>query len=125
MEKTVSFPLFSPGQRHMLCRLVFTGILTSLLNSFFSKTLIHQLGSPAIQYPYVDPTYWLYVLSGIPRFLTTHAVVGWVFDAGLFATCLLVLYDPRRRFPILLFFLLYCIYLLCFQLYGNARTGGK
>jgi hypothetical protein len=127
MEQTLnpSRPVFTPARRAWLCRLVFACILVSLLYSFFSRTMIHQWCGPSLRYPYVDPTYWLLLLSGIPSFLSGHYVAALVFDLALFASCLLVLIFPGRRLFVIIFFLLYGIYFLTINLYGNWHTSGK
>lgn len=123
MESPVTF--FTAPVRKWLCRIVFSGILLSLLYSYFSQTLLHQLCRPVLRYPYVDPSYWLMTLSGIPAFLTHYPVIAGLFDAALFGTCLLVLIRPERRLYIGIFLVLYAIYFFTFNLYGNLHTGGK
>jgi len=115
-------PLLTSSQRTGLCRLVFAFILVSLIYSFFSKTMIHQWQGPSLRYPYVDFTYWLLLLSGIPSFLVGHYVAAVLFDLALFTVCILVLIFPQRRLFIVLFFILYGVYFLTLNLYGGLHT---
>ncbi len=114
--------------RHLqvrLCRLVFACIMGSLLYAFFSHTMLHQLQGPVLQYPYVDPSYWVMVLSGVPGFLVGHYWAALVFDVCLFASCVLVLVFPGRRWLVAVFFVLYVVFFFTYNLYGNWHTSSK
>jgi hypothetical protein len=115
----------SSAGRDWLCRFVFSIILAFLLYYFFSHTLLHQLGQPALTYPYVDPSYWLILLTGLPAMLTHAPIASALFDTTLVLSCVLVVFMPRRRIFIILFFFLYGTYFIVFNLYGGLHTGSR
>jgi hypothetical protein len=116
---------YTLAERDRICRLVFTFILLSLLYSFFSHTLVHQLQAPVLRFPYVDPSYWILHLASIPEFITGHFIVAGLFDGTLFLTCILTLLFPASRSFIIFFFGLYLIYFITFNSYGALHTGSK
>jgi hypothetical protein len=127
MEKALMSapPLFTTSERKWLCRLTFTFILLSLFYSFISHTLVHQMVNPVLRYPYVNPSFWLLILSGIPGFISGHPAVSLLFDISLAGSCILVLVKPDRRFLVLLFFILYSVYFSIYNIYGAEFTNYK
>lgn len=116
---------YTSAQRQRMCRLVFSFILLSLLYSFFSHTLVHQLQAPVLKFPYVDLCYWALHLASIPEFISGHFIVAALFDGMLFLTCLLTLLFPERRWFAVLFFGLYFIYFIIVNTYGALHTSSK
>lgn len=111
--------------RKTLCRLVFGFIFLFLVYYAYSNTLVHQLRSPVLIFPYVDVTYWIFHLLKIPEFITGNNTVSWCFDISLFTFCILSFLFPARRLFVTLFFILYFIYFIIFNTYGNHHTHSK
>jgi hypothetical protein len=118
-------PVYTAADRRRMCRIVFTFILFSLAYSWFSDTLVHQLRGPVLRYPYVDLSYWVFHLAGIPGFISGDPVIAWLFDGALIGCCMLVLVFPDRRIFAGLFFGLYFIYFILFNSYGLLHTSSK
>jgi hypothetical protein len=126
MGKTVmDNNFYSPVERKHITRIVFSFILLSLISSFFSSTLIHQLRQPVIRHPYVDLTYWLMHLLHIPEAITGNFITACVFDALLFTSCVLPLLYPGKRLFIAAFIILFFIYFITFNTYGGHHTNQK
>jgi hypothetical protein len=126
MGKTVAnINFYTPWQKTRIARVVFALILTSLVWSFFSGNLLHQLQEPVIKYPYVDLTYWVMHWFGIPEFITGHFWVAGLFDLALFAFCILSLLYPERRLFIWSFIVLYFVYFITFNTFGTHHTNHK
>src|SRR5262245_31893332 len=100
---------YSPGERRRIARVVFALIGGSLVLSFFSNTLLHQLQQPVIKFPYIDLTYWGFNWLGIPAFLTGHFVIAVVFDGALFIACALSFWSPEKRLYVWSLIVLYFI----------------
>ena len=75
-------------KRILLCRIVFTFILLFLIYAAVSNTLFHQLQSPVLKYPYVNPVSWLMHLLRIPDAIVSNYTVAYVFDILLFISCI-------------------------------------
>lgn len=126
MAKTLTNIVFySPWERRRIARIVFSLIGLSLIWSFFSDTLLHQLQRPVIKFPYVDLTYWGMHWLGIPEFLTGNFWVALFFDLALFAACILSFWAPEKRLYIWSFIVLYFIYFITFNTYGTHHTNHK
>ncbi len=126
MEAVISSGLaILNNQRAVLCRLVFAFIFVFLLYYLCSNTLVHQLQSPALIFPYVDITYWLFHLFRIPEFIAHNYLIACCFDIALFTSCILSLLFPDKRIFITGFFLLFFVYYIIFNSYGNQHTHSK
>ena len=126
MAKTLTNIVFySPWERRRIARVVFGLIGASLIWSFFSNTLLHQLQRPVIKFPYVDLTYWGMHWLGLPEFLTGHFAVACLFDVALFASCIGCLWEPEKRLYVWSFIVLYFIYFITFNTFGAHHTNHK
>lgn len=126
MEKTVTnIIIYTPRQRNWLARIVFTLLLGSLVWSFFSNTLLHQLQQPVIKFPYVDVTYWVMHYLQLPEIITGQFWIACLFDTALFASCILALMYPEKRLYIWSFIILYFIYFITFNTFGAHHTNHK
>ena len=114
-----------PDDRNHLCRISFLLIFISLLYSFFSHTLVSQLKSPVIIFPFIDATYWVYHTLRIPEFISGHRTIALGFDMILFASCMACFCYPANRLWIKLFFILYFTYFIIFNSYGVHHTHSK
>ncbi len=112
-------------QRHFLCRFVFAFIFIFLIYYLYSNTLVHQLRSPVMKFPYVDITYWIFHWLKIPEFVTYNYITSFSFDLMLFASCILSFFFPARRIFIVLFFALFFVYYIVFNSYGGHHTHSK
>jgi hypothetical protein len=115
--------MYNDTERKFIARIAFTGVLASLLYSFFAHTLLHQLQSPVLKYPYVDLTYWAFHWLGVPEFITAHYWVAVLFDTLLAGSCVMAMW--KQRFWALLFAVLYFIYFIVFNTYGAHHTNHK
>ncbi|OQP62530.1 hypothetical protein A3860_27955 [Niastella vici] len=126
MGKTVThINFYTPLQRTRIARIVFGLALVSLLLSFFSHTLLHQLQQPVLKFPYVDTTYWVMHYLQLPEFITGHFGVAVLFDLALFASCLLSFLYPLKRLFIWSFIVLYFVYFITFNTFGCHHTNHK
>lgn len=110
------------NKRILLCRIVFCFILFVLIYLSISNTLFHQLQSPVLKYPYVDPVYWLMHLLRIPDVIISNYTVAYVFDILLFASCISIIIYPLKRIFIIVFLLTYFVYFITFNSYGGHHT---
>ena len=112
-------------RRNLICRLAFIFILFSLLYSYASHTLIHQLKSPVLKFPYVDLSYWMFHLAGIPELISGNYTLALLLDLCLFVFCILtILFPSRKTFPAF-FFSAYIVYFFIFNSYGAHHTHSK
>ena len=109
-------------KRILLCRIVFCFILFVLIYLFISNTLFHQLRSPVLKYPYVDPVYWLMHLLRVPDVIVSYRTISYVFDILLFVSCIGCIVFPLKRIFIILFLVIYFIYFITFNSYGGHHT---
>jgi len=117
--------LYSPFERKRIARIVFSLFLLSLVWSFFSNTLLHQLCRPVIKYPYVDPTYWAMNWLRIPEMITDNYLLAWIFDGLLISSCVLSLLFPDKRIFVWSLIILFFIYFITYNTYGVWHTGNK
>ena len=110
------------NKRILLCRIAFSFILFMLIYLAVSNALFHQLRSPVLKYPYVDPVYWLMHLLRIPDAVVSNYTVAYVFDILLFASCAGCIVFPLKRIFIGLFLVIYFIYFISFNSYGGHHT---
>ena len=110
------------NKKILLCRIVFAFILFVLMYAAASNTLFHQLQSPVLKYPYVDPVYWLMHLLRIPDTVVSNYTVAYVFDILLFISCTACIVFPLKRISVLLFLVIYFIYFITLNSYGGHHT---
>lgn len=118
----VSEDIIPVKKRILICRIVFTFILFALIYAALSNTLFHQLQSPVLKYPYVDPAYWMMHLLRIPDAIVSNYTVAYVFDILLFANCIGCIAYPFKKIFIIAFLLIYFIYFITFNSYGAHHT---
>ncbi len=107
--------------RDTLKKLVFGGVLLSLIYRWLAHSLMSQLAAPVLVFPYVDLTYWGLHLMRIPQWISAHYTAAILFDVLLFGTALGSLLTNRRIFPIL-FGLLYFVYFVSYNSFGAHHT---
>src|SRR5687767_3683982 len=111
MGKAIAHIIFyTPWERKRIARVVFVLMLASLVWSFFSNTLLHQLQQPLIKYPYIDATYWVMHYLQIPEIIAGNFLLACLFDLALFTFCILCLAYPDKRWCIWSFIALYFVY---------------
>lgn len=110
------------NKKILLCRIIFSFILFALIYAAVSNTLFHQLQSPALKYPYVDPAFWIMHLLRIPDVIVSSQTLAYLFDILLFASCIGCIVFPLRRICIAAFILTYFIYFITFNSYGAHHT---
>jgi hypothetical protein len=110
------------NKRILLCRIVFSFILFVLIYFSVSNTLFHQLRSPVLTYPYVDPAYWVMHLFKIPDTIVSNYTIAYVFDIFLFISCIGCIVFPLKRIFIIIFLIIYFIYFITFNSYGGHHT---
>ncbi|HEY8893513.1 MAG TPA: hypothetical protein VIM79_01815, partial [Niastella sp.] len=126
MGKVIAHIIFyTPWERKRIARVVFALTLASLVWSFFSNTLFHQLQRPALKYPYVDLTYWVMHLFNVPEFVTGNYWLACLLDVALFAFCVLCYIYPEKRWCIWSFIALYFLYFITFNTFGGHHTNHK
>jgi hypothetical protein len=105
------------ANRMLLQQVFFSLALISLAFNFWYHISLSQIGSNPILYQDVDPTYLLFMYLGIPQFLS-----GWpapYFDALLVASCIAAVIFPRYRIFPLVFFLLYFVYFVAYNMFSG------
>lgn len=125
MEDRLQDKEFSLRYITILCRIVFAIILIDLTLAGFSSVLAHQLQSPVLKFPYVDPTFWAMHLMHIPEFMTSHFYVSWALDILLFGTCIGALIFPEKKWIIALFIMSYFVYYIIFNSFGAHHTHSR
>jgi hypothetical protein len=120
--ETVKADFISDKKRVLLCRIIFFFILSTLIYFAFSNTLFHQLQSPVLKYPYVDPVYWFMHLLEIPDVIVSNYIVAYTFDTLLFVSCMGCILYPIKKLFIILFLIIYFIYFITFNSYGAHHT---
>lgn len=120
-----SNPEYNRKDRDQLCRIVFLFVFGSLLYSYYSHTMLHQLQQPALIYPYVDLTYWLLHLLAVPEWITGNTIVARLLDHLLLVSALLGILLPAKRLNMVLFLLLYFLYFIIYNTYGMHHTSNK
>jgi hypothetical protein len=121
MEPVVE-DMIPDNKRVLIGRMVFSFILFVLIYFTISNVLFHQLRSPVLKYPYVDPVYWLMHWLKIPDAIVSNYSVAYVFDIILFAGCIGCIVFPLKRIFVALFLLTYFIYFISFNSYGGHHT---
>src|SRR5438046_2815153 len=114
--------VISIEKRILLCRIVFSFILFVLIYLALSNTLFHQLKSPALRHPYVDPVYWFLYLFRIHDTIVSNYMIACGFDILLFVSCIGCIIYPLKRIFIVLFLIVYFIYFITFNSYGAHHT---
>ena len=109
-------------KRILLCRIIFSFILFTLIYEALSNTLFHQLQSPVLKYPYVDPAFWLMHLLHIPDIIVSDKTLSYVFDVLLFISCAGCIVFPFSRLLILGFMVIYFVYFITYNSYGAHHT---
>lgn len=67
-----------------------------------------------IEYQEIDPTYWVFMITGIPGFMKGGIAV--IFDIVLLTSCLLSCILPRQRVSAIIFFCCYFLYFVLFNM---------
>ncbi len=117
-----NIPSLGIEQRKWLSRLVFGGVILSLLYRLMAHALLSQLAAPVFIYPYVDLTYWALHLINIPQFISRHYGLALCFDILLFIAALGGFFFIQKRvFPIT-FGILYLIYFVSYNSFGIHHT---
>ena len=120
---TSNSEIYLTDQRvQFLCRLVFVFILLDLIMFGFSNTLIHQLRSPVLIFPYVDPAFWIMHFLNIPGFISSNPFIAWSWDIALFASCISIIIFPGKKLLVGIFLLLYFVYYIIFNSFGAHHT---
>ncbi len=114
--------VLSIKKRIFIGRVVFAFIILCILYAYSSNLLLHQLQSPILKYPYVDPVYWLMHLTGIPEFFTSSYYTALSFDILLFTSCLLAFLFPLKRIFIVFYLTLFFIYFVCINTFGAHHS---
>lgn len=126
MGKAITHIVFyTPWEKKRIARVVFALTFASLVLSFFSNTLLHQLRQPVLKYPYVDLTYWVMHYLQIPELITGNFWLACLFDLALFAFCILCFMYPEKRWCIWSFIALYFVYFITFNTFGGHHTNHK
>jgi len=111
------YSFYVSSNRRLLQRIFYTLALCSFGLDFWQHILIYQIGSNPLLNQDVDPVYMLFMMLGIPHFIS-----GWAapfFDALLILSCLASIFWPNQKASPLLFFILYIVYFIV----GNMLSG--
>lgn len=118
----MSTVVLSVNRRIFIGRFIFAFIILCILYAYASNLLLHQLQSPALKFPYVDPVYWLMHLAGIPEFFTSSYYIALSFDILLLISSLLGFLFPLKRIFIVFYLALYFIYFVCINTFGAHHS---
>lgn len=124
MERLIN-DIMPTEKRVLLGRVVFSFILFSLFYSLLSHTLFHQLQSPVLKYPYVDPAYWIMHLLRVPDIIVSDPLLSYSMDAIMFITCAGCIVFPSSRVMIIVFMVVYFIYFITINSYGGHHTHSR
>ena len=95
-------------------RFFFAAFFVILLYKLCAALLISQVGMNPIRYQEIDPTYWLFMIAGIPGRIT--GAVAIVFDIVLLGSCLASAVFPKQRLTAVIFFCCYFLYFVLFNM---------
>lgn len=102
-------------ERIVITRMVLLYIFLFLLLRFFiNATPSHYLQPPFFLIQF-DPAYWLYKFSFLSAISTSHTI-ALIFDICLFASCILAMLFPLKRFLIICFSLMILIYAISYNI---------
>lgn len=121
-QQKKELPTLGIAQRKWLARLVFGGVILSLIYRWWAHSLLSQLAEPVFIYPYVDLTYWAIHLMQIPQFIAGHYGLAVVFDLLLFLTAIGSFFFVQKRIFPIAFGLLYLIYFVSYNSFGIHHT---
>ena len=104
----------SVDNRGRIQRLFFVLVFAILLYKCFSGLLVHQIGENPILYQEVDIVYWLFMIAGIPDFISGNVALS--FDILLLTTSLISFTFPRQNISTVIFCVCYFIYFILFNM---------
>jgi len=107
---------------NILQKLVFGGVLLSLVYRWLAHSLMGQLAAPVFVFPYVDLTYWGLHLARIPQWIVSHHAVAVLFDVLLFGAAFGSFFFTKKRIFPILFGLLYFVYFVSYNSFGAHHT---
>ena len=108
------YSYFVSTNRFSLQRIFYSLALFCLVLNFCYHILISQVGPNPLLKQDVDPVYLMFMIAGIPQFIS-----GWpapYFDALLILSCLASIIWPRQKSFPSLFFVLYFIYFIVYNM---------
>lgn len=106
------------GSRKLIHYLFYGFCLLILVKTYFTHLLLSQLESPVLILPHADNTYWFFHLLQIPETLIASPV-AMLFDITLLISPLLCITFSNKRWPTVLFSLLF----LCYFITSNSFRG--
>lgn len=104
-------------ERIVLCRLVFSFILLSLIFRFLLNTTPSHLLQPPLFNLNLDLTYWLYQYLRIPQLIVYNEAGAIIFDILLFGCCITTILFPSKRIIIIFFSILFLVYAITYNTY--------
>lgn len=107
-------------------KFVFGIAMLMLAYHFFTSTLLSQISSPPppLVFPSIDNTYWLLLLSGIPKFFINSSFLLTVFDIALLSVPVMIFIYPAKQALYVLFTVLIGFYFLMFNLFSGHHFHG-
>jgi hypothetical protein len=112
--------------RALLTRIVFTAYLLLLLYKYFNGSLLGQQPLPLFNYPGLNFTYWLFILSGINTFLFNHNSLLILINSLLFVSCIGLIINPKLTYLAIVFTISIWLYqflyfeILTYQTYAKG-----
>jgi len=95
-------------------RFVFAAFSLILLYKLYSSLLISQVGMNPLVYQETDPTYWMFMVLGIPGHM--NGTIAIIFDVLLLSSCLASCIFSRQHITAIVFFCCYFIYFVLFNM---------
>jgi hypothetical protein len=101
-------------RRPQLQKWFFVLALLSMAMNYYFNILTHQLGRNPILYQEIDPTYWLFMIAGIPDLITGKAAIA--FDLILVGSCLAGIIWNKRSWPAWIFGIFHFVYFILYNM---------
>jgi hypothetical protein len=112
--------------RALLTRIVFTAYLLLLIYKYFNGSMLGQQPLPLFNYPGLNFTYWLFILSGINTFLFNNTTLLILINGLLFGSCIGLIVNPKLTYLAIVFTISIWLYqflyfeILSYQTYAKG-----
>lgn len=105
------FKFYLPKNERFLCSVFFTLFFLDWVAKLFQNTWLHNFVDAPFYYVGTDFSYWLFILSGVPKFILSANLIAYSFDILLTLFTIINIIKPKRL-TIALWLLLYFVWVM-------------